>query len=78
MAKNGATILKEFYYRSEQIQNDSFVMEEYKKFAREYKCQYYKCMIGIGDWFIYRVVNRLLNYKLDKIVAKKMQIKDVF
>ena len=29
-------------------------------------------MIGIGDWFIYRVVNRLLNYKLDKIVAKKI------
>lgn len=70
VAKNGASILRDFYDRSEQIARSGFIAEEYERYAQEYKRQYYKCLVGIGDWLIYRMINRLSHNKLDRVVAR--------
>ena len=71
LAESGADILRAFYSRSSQIQDAEFVSKEYTRFAQEYKGQYYKSLIGVGDWLPYRIVNRLMGHKLDKFVGEK-------
>ena len=65
-------ILKNFYYRSQEIMKDTFIAENYYKFANQQRGIYFTGFSGlIGRLFMIRVINKLTRYKFMDFLYNK-------
>ncbi|MFA5383170.1 MAG: CapA family protein [Eubacteriales bacterium] len=71
--KKADDILKAFRQRSEEINQDGFIEQHYRKFALENRASYLRTIFGFGKW-ISRIDRRLLNGMLIKIKFNKRNI----
>lgn len=71
-------ILDSFYSRSEKIADDIFVRQQYNSFAKENMWVYYKAFAGgFLNNPIYRLINKLLKYRLHKTIpARRYSVGD--
>ncbi len=78
LAKNDEKeeILSKFIQRSKMIQDDDFVKNQYDLLARETINNYLLLLHGKRTIF-YRIINRLLGRKLDTLILKKYNIKEL-
>ena len=67
--KESKEILNGFEKRTEEIKNEKFIIEEYRKFARKNLATYLK--ICKGNKFIDKVLNKLFPNYLEKRYDKK-------
>lgn len=71
-AKEKAQILSEFAKRNEEIKSESFLREQYKKFAETKRKEYSIRLLGrIGRSKLFRLINKLSANKLVKAVYSK-------
>ena len=61
-----AIILKEFRQRSAEIKDDVVLREKYAQFAESYLESYLLTISGVGNKFVFRVINKLFHYRFAK------------
>lgn len=59
-------ILKEFHQRSAEIKDDVVLREKYAQFAASCLDSYLLTISGVGNKFVFRVINKLSHYRLAK------------
>lgn len=64
-------ILHDFFVRSEEIKRSGFVEENYKIYAQKRFQKYLLDLSGIKRNLLYRIINKISGYKLDKIVIRR-------
>lgn len=64
-------ILDGFHQRSEQIKEDSFLLNEYQKFAQDAIEGYYRVFYSNSDALVYRIINRLSNYRIERFMRER-------
>lgn len=75
--KNAENILQQFNSRSEQIKQDAFIFEEYKKFAMQSFDSYMLACMGYGHRFFLKILNRLTAYRLTKLLVGSYKKKEL-
>ena len=73
--KDAADIIREFRVRSEEIRDQGFVEEKYRAFAKQKNDEYMMYFAGWKKVFLFRVMNKLSGYRLQKVAAKRYRKK---
>lgn len=73
----GRKILEEFYERSEQIKVKGFVESKYAEFAKRMIDGYLLAFSGYAHKPMYRILNKLFGYRLNKIFAHAYEKKEL-
>lgn len=68
--EEGEIILNEFKKRSKQIKDEKFIIEEYNKLSNENITNYLLSTLCKYNSFIFRVINKLSNYKYGEYYLK--------
>ena len=68
-------ILGDFEKRSELIMDEKFIEENYKLYAKENIDSYLMYFTGKRSSFLFKAINRLSGYRIQKIVAKQYKRK---
>ena len=64
-------ILKEFRQRSAEIKDDVVLREKYAQFAESYLESYLLTISGVGNKFVFRVINKLSGHRFAKWFVKR-------
>lgn len=73
LADDTDSIIEGFHNRSKEILNNSFVSEQYLKFAKTNIEYYLSVMTGIKQGFLFRAINKLSNGKFKKwIIGRRL------